>query len=281
MSFPHPTIRRLAAFSTTSTGGNPAGVVTDARGLDREQMQRIATEVGFSETAFLIPAGERRYAMRFFAPAAEVPFCGHATIAAAIVLGAEVGVGEFVFETSVGIVPVLVEKDEDGLLRATLLSVETSVEPLSDALVDELLFILGWTRSDLHPAAPPMIAFAGNHHPVLVARSTDRLEELDYDFEALRALCTEHTWPTLQLVAPMENGEWLSRNPFAFGGVVEDPATGSAAAALGAYLRELGTVEAGENFVVLQGIHMGRPSEILVTVGQSRVGVSGYATAID
>ncbi|PTW90348.1 PhzF family phenazine biosynthesis protein [Microbacteriaceae bacterium MWH-Ta3] len=281
MSSSSPAVLTLAAFSTSTEGGNPAGVVLDARGLDRDSMQRTAAEAGFSETAFVIPAGDRRFAMRFFAPAAEVAFCGHATIAAAVALGERQGPGEFVFETAAGVVPVLVEHDDDGRLRATLLSVSTSVAPLDDSLLDELLLILGWSRSDVHPAATPMVAFAGNHHPVLVARSTDRLESLDYDFEALRALCTEHIWPTIQLVAPMENGEWLSRNPFAFGGVYEDSATGSAAAALGAYLRELGTVVPGDVFVVLQGVHMGRPSEILVSVGESRVGVTGYATQVD
>ncbi|HET9902021.1 MAG TPA: PhzF family phenazine biosynthesis isomerase, partial [Actinomycetes bacterium] len=80
-------VHRLAAFSADPAGGNPAGVVPDARGLSDRDMLQIAADVGYSETAFLVDAGNGRYDVRYFSPLAEVPFCGHATIASGVLLG--------------------------------------------------------------------------------------------------------------------------------------------------------------------------------------------------
>src|SRR5579862_4101527 len=77
-------VLRYTAFTRDPQGGNPAGVLLDATGVTPSQMQQIAADVGYSETAFLVPTGERTFAVRYFAPRAEVPFCGHATIAAAV-----------------------------------------------------------------------------------------------------------------------------------------------------------------------------------------------------
>ncbi|HEY9351562.1 MAG TPA: PhzF family phenazine biosynthesis isomerase, partial [Acidothermales bacterium] len=72
-------VHRLAAFSADPDGGNPAGVVPDALGLSDRDMLQIAADVGYSETAFLVDAGNGSYEVRYFSPLAEVPFCGHAT----------------------------------------------------------------------------------------------------------------------------------------------------------------------------------------------------------
>ncbi|MCG7529731.1 PhzF family phenazine biosynthesis isomerase, partial [Streptomyces sp. OfavH-34-F] len=87
-----PRVLRYTAFSADPEGGNPAGVVLDAAGLDEAAMLAVAAELGYSETAFLTgpaPAaapGARGFAVRYFSPRAEVPFCGHATVAAALAL---------------------------------------------------------------------------------------------------------------------------------------------------------------------------------------------------
>ena len=77
-------VLRYSAFTETPEGGNPAGVVLDATGLDDERMLAIAAELGYSETAFLLPRGGGEFDVRYFSPVAEVPFCGHATIAAGV-----------------------------------------------------------------------------------------------------------------------------------------------------------------------------------------------------
>ena len=103
-----PAVLRLTAFTDDPEGGNPAGVVLDANGLSAEDMQRIAADVGYSETAFLIPHTdvENSYQIRYFTPAAEVAFCGHATIASGVVLGREYGDGVYELSTQAGPVEV-------------------------------------------------------------------------------------------------------------------------------------------------------------------------------
>jgi PhzF family phenazine biosynthesis protein len=252
-------------------------VVLDASDLGDDEMQAIAREVGFSETAFLSPIGERQFRIRYFAPQAEVDFCGHATIAAGVALGERLGEGAFPLTCNVGHVGLVVKGTPAGFL-ATLESPPASAEPLSPDLLDQVLQSLGWDARDLHPDLPPMIGTAGTRHPVLVVDTLRRLAHLDYDFPALQALCRREGWPTLQLITPDGPGQWRARNPFPFGGVVEDPATGAAAAAFGGYLRTIGRATAGDRFVIRQGIEMGRPSVIDVEVGARSVFVSGAAT---
>ena len=101
-------VLRYAAFTSDPASGNPAGVVPDAEQLTEQDMLGIAAEVGYSETAFVIasdpPRG--RYTVRYFSPRAEVPFCGHATIATAVQITSRGGAGELVFDTRAGEVPV-------------------------------------------------------------------------------------------------------------------------------------------------------------------------------
>ncbi|MGC0379527.1 PhzF family phenazine biosynthesis protein [Streptomyces sp. SAI-229] len=167
MNAPRPEVLRYTAFSSSPDGGNPAGVVLDAAALDDGDMLAIAAGLGYSESAFLTappkdldgPRG-RTYGIRYFSPKAEVPFCGHATVAAAVALAERTGPGKLVFATRAGTVPVEVT-EEGGTVRATLTSVEPHVEEIADAGLAEALAALGWPAADLDPAFPPRIAFAG------------------------------------------------------------------------------------------------------------------------
>ncbi|WP_405061730.1 PhzF family phenazine biosynthesis protein [Kribbella sp. NBC_01505] len=270
------TVLRYTAFSADPAGGNPAGVVLDARKLDDAAMQAIAAEVGYSETAFLTEGRDGPVIpVRYFAPTSEVPFCGHATVATAVALGA----GEWTFSTAAGLVPVLVEPAEGGL-RATLTSVEPYVEAVDD--LGDVLEILGWRADELDPALPPYVAYAGARHLVLAVAGRERLAALAYDFDRLLAYMQERELTTLQLVWRESAEVFHVRNPFPVGGVVEDPATGAAAAAFGAYLRELKLVEPPVTVLLHQGDDMGRPSRIQVELrpGDTRVRVSGTAVPI-
>ncbi len=272
-------VLRLAAFSDDPRGGNPAGVVLDAGALSRDEMLQVAVDVGYSETAFLVDAGGGTYDVRYYSAQAEVPFCGHATIAAGVVLG----VGEWVLRTRDGDVAVDVARTGAGAsVMATLTSVPPQVGDIADADLVELLSSLGWTRDELDPAMPPRVAYAGVYHPILAARRRDRLRRLEYDVDRLRSLMIARDWTTIDLVWRESTTMFHARNPFPVGGVYEDPATGAAAAAFGAYLRELGLVQPPVTITVLQGHDMGRPSTLLVDVGRGddRVRVRGTAVHI-
>ncbi|MEV0847006.1 PhzF family phenazine biosynthesis isomerase [Streptomyces sp. NPDC049954] len=279
-------IARYAAFTSEPAAGNPAGVVLDAAGLDDGGQLAIAAGLGYSETAFVTepPAGHpaRTHTVRYFSPRAEVPFCGHATVATAVALAERDGAGDFLFLTRAGSVPVAVDT-VDGELRATLTSVEPAVEEVDRADLTEALAALGWPAADLDPAFPPRIAYAGARHLVLGAGTRERLADLDYDFERLRALMARLDLTTVHLVwRDPRTGVFHTRDPFPVGGVVEDPVTGAASAAFGAYLRALGRVEEDAELTLRQGEDLGRPGTVTVTLrpGDPRVRVAGTAVRI-
>ncbi|MDT6983234.1 PhzF family phenazine biosynthesis isomerase [Streptomyces lusitanus] len=296
-----PEVLRYTAFSSDPAGGNPAGVVLDARALDDGEMLAVAAELGYSESAFLTGPPEgldgaegrdgpggldspegRTYRIRYFSPKAEVPFCGHATVAAAVALAERLGPGPLLFATQAGPVPVDVTAEDDGTLRATLTSVEPYVEEVAAADLAEALAALDWPAAGLDPAFPPRIAYAGARHLVLAAATRARLAELAYDFARLEALMHRLDLTTVQLVWRESPTLFHVRDPFPVGGVVEDPATGAAAAAFGGYARELGLVPEDAVLTLRQGEDLGRPGELTVTLraGDPRVRVGGAGVRI-
>jgi PhzF family phenazine biosynthesis protein len=276
-------VLRYAAFTLGGEGGNPAGLVLDATGLDEDQMQRIAAEVNYSETAFLTPRTDEPnvYDVRYFAPQQEVPFCGHATIAAAVALTERAPMAEMVFHTRAGLVTLNTEETKEGMV-AELTSISPRISDPPDGLVERCLEALRWSADDLDPDYPPRLANAGSEHLVLVTRSHRRLSDLDYDFDTLAGIMREHGIITCALIWPKSKRRYFARNPFAGSGVVEDPATGAAAAAFGGYLRELGKIGHTARFTIQQGAEIGRPSLIEVSVieGEPGVRVRGYAVEL-
>ncbi|UDM08229.1 PhzF family phenazine biosynthesis protein [Halomonas sp. NyZ770] len=271
---------RLAAFSTDPTKGNPTGVWIGDRLPDAETMQAIAAEVGYSETAFIVPTSGETRTIRYYSPLAEVSFCGHATIASAVMLGHLSGTGIYQLDTRAGRVPVKVYR-ANGQIQATLTSVEPRHKPASEGLVNDVLKLLGWSFDELDPTLPPTVAYGGVWHLVLAAHSQDRLNRLDYDFDKLAALMAREGVTTLQLVFRETNDLFHSRNPFPLGGVVEDPATGAAAAALGGYLRDAQLMDVPGKFLIRQGEAMGRLSLLQVEVpAQGGIIVAGTAVEI-
>ncbi|WFB10511.1 PhzF family phenazine biosynthesis protein [Streptomyces sp. LX-29] len=279
-----PEVLRYAAFTADPAGGNPAGVVLDATRLDEAAMLKVAARVGYSETAFVTEAdaAARRFRLRFFSPLAEVAFCGHATVATAVALAERLGPGELTFDTEVGEIPVTTSIDGQGAVRATLTSAPTRSLPAGDAELDAALAALGWTRADLDPALPPHVAYGGNEHLVVAVASRARLADLSYDFDALADIMRSRGWTTVQLVHRENEQLFHARDPFPVGGVVEDPATGAAAAALGGYLRAIGQIHRPTTIRVRQGEDMGRPSDLVVDVdpADARVRVTGQAVPI-
>lgn len=258
-------ILRYAAFAVDPSGGNPAGVVLDASGVDDAQMLRIAAEVGYSETAFLVPSGDARFDVRYFSPRAEVPFCGHATVASAVAYAERHGPGRLRFDTRAGQVDVSTVAARDGTIVATLTSVPPKLQAISAADLGALLDELHWSADDLDPTLPTRVAYAGAWHPIVASRTRERLADLTYEMDSLGALMARRDWTTVDLVWRESAHVFHARNPFPPGGVVEDPATGAAAAAFGGYLRALGIVTPPATITVLQGHDMGRPS--VLTVG--------------
>ena len=271
---------RLSAFTTDPAGGNPAGVWIGDVLPDSDTMQRIAAEVGYSETAFIAPRAGLARTVRYFSPLAEVPFCGHATIATGVQLGRMDGAGLYHLASAVGDIRLKVSV-AGSQWKATLTSVDTRYRPVEPELLDAVLATLNWQRAELSSEIPPAAAYAGAWHLVLAVASLQRLQRLDYSFEALQTLMLQNELTTLQLVWRENGAVFHSRNPFPVGGIIEDPATGAAAAALGGYLRDAGLARAPFNFDIRQGEAMGRPSLLRVSVpARGGIAVTGTAVAI-
>ena len=273
-------IHRLAAFTENGEGGNPAGVVLADSLPDIATMQRIAAEVGYSETAFAAPSGET-WLTRYFSPENEVPFCGHATIALGAVLAEQHGDGRYRLSLTGGEIEVEGQV-KNGVGYSTLRSLPTSNVPAPEALVDEALALFAYSREDLDPAVPPKLANAGAQHLILALSSREPLSRMRYDLDEGRKLMLRHGLITIALVWREAESLFHARNAFASGGVLEDPATGAAAAALAGMLRDEGVVSSGE-LTIQQGVDMGRPSRILVRFDETKgspVYVSGASTEI-
>lgn len=256
----------ISSFATGDTGGNPAGVVIGDALPSPQQMQAVAAELGYSETAFAAPEDDG-WRVRYYAPVGEVAFCGHATIALGAVLGAQHGAGRYDLNLSQDRISVEAFAHGD-VWHATLQSPGTWSKPMADDLLYALLDAFDLSEDDLNPALRPTLAFAGVQHGVLALKDRARLAQMAYPFEAMRDLMRLHDLVTVSLLYIDGPRRFAARNAFASGGVVEDPATGAAAAALGGALVDLDWdgLRNGGTFEIAQGQDMGHPSALTVDV---------------
>ena len=270
-------VQRIAAFSDGNTGGNAAGVLIGDELPDASQMQGIAAEVGFSETAFAALTGTA-WRVRFFSPESEVPFCGHATIALGAALALRHGDGVFVLRLNH--VEITVEGRRSGeIIAAALQSPSTRSMPAPPQLVTAALSLFGYTHEDLDPRIPPALAHGGADHLILGLKTRASLAAMKYDLGAGRSLMNREGLVTILLAYAETPQLFHTRNPFASGGVYEDPATGAATAALAGYLRDIAWPHGGVIDVV-QGEDMGIRSRLRAEIPPSpgsSIRVSGTA----
>jgi PhzF family phenazine biosynthesis protein len=274
-------LKRIAAFADGTKGGNPAGVLISDTLPEDAEMRRIAAEVGYSETAFAMPQGDA-WRVRYFSPESEVPFCGHATIALGAALAQQQGDG--VFPLILNDVEITVEGRRDGdSIAAALQSPPTRSEPISDELLAEVLELFGYTCDDLNPDLPPARAHGGADHLVIALNSRDLLAAMHYDLDAGRELMNREGLVTILFAWAETPRRFHTRNPFASGGVYEDPATGAATAAFAGYLRDIKWPHGG-SIEIIQGEDMGSRSRLSASIEDvpgSSIRVSGATRIIE
>jgi PhzF family phenazine biosynthesis protein len=240
-------------------------------------MQRIASAVGFSETVFAVPAGNG-WRVRYFSPESEVPFCGHATIALGAALALTHGDGVFALTLNQACITVECNRD-GGAITAALQSPPTRSTPAPAELVSAILALFGYTHDDLDPRIPPALAHGGANHLVLGLKTREALASMKYELNAGRSLMKREDLATILFAHAETPRLFHTRNPFASGGVYEDPATGAATAAFAGYLRDIEWPHGG-TIDVVQGEDMGMRSllraEIPPSTGSS-IRVSGTA----
>lgn len=255
------TVQKLAAFTSDGKGGNPAGVMIAGALPPDEEMQAIAARIGFSETVFAKPEGSG-FRARYFAPEAEVPFCGHATIALGAALGAAYGEGVYALALNTADITVAAYADGDAW-GARLVSPGTSWRPVPEDLLAEARALFGLHPDDLDSAVAPALTNGGAEHLLLPLDNAQLLRAMAYDFDAGADFMQVHGLVTVNLIWRQATARIHARNAFAGHGVYEDPATGAAAAALAGYLRDAGLQDGP--FEVIQGTDMGMPSRLHVT----------------
>lgn len=284
----------LDVFTTRPFGGNPLAVVPDARGLDGTAMQAIANEFNLSETVFLLPPPEGSDAIatvRIFTPVNELPFAGHPNVGAAFHVASVGGVfgrdcGEsFVFDERAGPVECFVERDGDALLASI-----TAPKPLAVGNAVDRGTIAACAAIDpisiVETSHPPQLTSVGL--PFVVAE-LDALESLAKATPvAAEFVAADRRYPTaddffslyLYVRDPADPTQVRSRMFAPMSNVSEDPATGSAAGALGALLASLDGPEAERRYRIVQGVEMGRRSDIDVSVAGGRARIGGPCVAV-
>ncbi len=274
-------IQKIAAFSDGATGGNPAGVVIDDKLPSREEMQDIAAEIGFSETVFAAPDGAD-WIVRYFSPESEVPFCGHATIALGAALAMENGDG--IFRLNLLLTSITVEGRAQGEhISVSLQSPPTNSAIADTELVSTALALFNLSQNELDPCIAPAIVEAGATHLLLALNTRETLANMAYDLDLGRAFMNANNLVTIILVYAETDQLFHTRNPFASGGVYEDPATGAATAALAGHLRKIDWPHAGDIDIV-QGEDMGSRSILkaqFTSEQGSSIRVSGIARIMD
>lgn len=269
----------VKAFTKDKKQGNPAGVVFDADRLRENEMIDIAKALDFSESAFVTKSDKAKFGIRFFTPTQEVDLCGHATIAAAhamlkkrkIYLGRE-NSRTITFETGAGIISVEVNKD--GLI------VMTQNEPQfweDFHSKNEVAKLLGISIDEIADY-PIQTVSTGTPKLMVGVNSLETLFKIKPDLEGMKMYCKEHLVRGFYPFTPEtrdEDSDFHTRqfNPAA--GIDEDPITGVAAGALGAYV-VMHKISDKHNFVIEQGYCMGKGGKMYVTV-DDKVKVGGYA----
>lgn len=240
-------------FTATPLEGNPLAVFTGGDGLDDATMQALARETNLSETVFLQRATEGGTArLRIFTPAEEIPFAGHPVLGAAWVIARATPIAMVGFETGMGLIPVEIEREGGTLVGARMTQPDPLIGP-ADVDVDALGRALG-----VPLVGEPVRAANGIRHLLCPVADVAAARP---DFSALAAYDAH----TIYLWAPPADGLLRTRMFSPLDGIFEDPATGSAAGALGAHLLATGAVAAGR-ITMLQGVEMLRPSYIEVDV---------------
>lgn len=263
----------LDVFTTTRFQGNPLAVFTDGDSLSNDQMQAIAREMNLAETVFVQkPTDERALArLRIFTTREELKLAGHPVIGTWFLL-AELGVvpaqegGVHVMqETGAGVLPVEIRFKDGRPQRVTMTQTEAAFRPIKCKKA-ALAKSLGLTPKDFDPHLDPECVSTGIFNLMVPLRNRAALGKIVMNMFELRKLLGKHATMAYCFV-PGGNGKIFSRGMLPWE-VYEDPATGSAAGSLGAYLVRHGKLVAGHTLTILQGEEMGRPSHIEVEVTQ-------------
>jgi trans-2,3-dihydro-3-hydroxyanthranilate isomerase len=255
-------------FTDTRFGGNQLAVLPEAQGLSDRQMQQVAREFNFSETAFVLPAEQGHTCrVRIFTPAVEIPFAGHPNIGTAFVLAATGGFGPVdasltvTFEEKAGLVPITIHRRQ-GTVWCQLSAPERL--SLGQTVPAEVVAAAVSLAADdvVVTTHQPQVASVGLPFLMTELRDRSALERARINGQGFDALAARGVVPDVHLYVRSSDEFDIRARMFApFDGVPEDPATGSANCALAGLLSHYdGARDGPASWRIAQGVEMGRPS---------------------
>ena len=254
----------LDAFTSVPFAGNPCAVLPEATGLTEEQMQAIARETNLSETSFVLPSTQADFRVRYFTPRTELPFAGHPTIATAFMLAQEgmislrEPVTRITLEFGIGVLPVDIHVENGRPMRAVM----TQQAPTfgQQFTAEETAPCFGLAVPDLRPDCPPQVVGTGVPFLIVPARDVHVLGQVKMEREALADLCDRAGVSAAFMfsIGGFDPEADTHARLFDPRGTMEDPFTGSASGAMGAYVVRYG-LKPGPTLVAEQGQFVGRP----------------------
>lgn len=259
------TIYIVSAFSKNGTGGNRAGVVLNSHHLSRQKKQRIAAELGYSETAFVSESECADFKLEYFTPSDEVPLCGHATIGTFVVLKSlhRLEKSVYTIETKSGILEVRI--DENGLIF-----MEQNAPEFYQILTAKELegcFLVG--SKELYSVTMPIqIVSTGLKDILLPMSDVETLEKMIPDFEMISKVSKEKKCVGIHAFSIVKDSEVTAvcRNFAPLYGITEESATGTSCCALACYLYQYGVKQ--NQYIFEQGRNLNSVSEIYVNIEQ-------------
>ena len=254
----------LNSFGKSVDGGNPAGVVLEADNLSEKEMKKIASIIGFSETAFVMKSKMADVKVRFFTPIEEVDICGHATIATFSLL-ANKGIiesGEYTQETKAGILKVNVNEDLSIMMNQN--------KPIYGEVLDRELIAetLNISKESFIENFPIQIVSTGLKDIIIPVKSIEILNNIKPNFDAISKVSEKYNVVGYHIftLETIENSVAQCRNLAPLYGIDEESATGTSNGALACYLFKYGKVSSCKqiNMTMEQGYSMNKPSKINV-----------------
>ncbi|WIV12587.1 PhzF family phenazine biosynthesis protein [Proteiniborus sp. MB09-C3] len=287
-------IYQVDAFTDKPFGGNPAGVVPDAKNLSEQDMQNIANEMNLPETAFIKKIAKDCFEVRFFTPECEVDLCGHATIASFYVLGKKGYIRpegrtkvQITQKTKIGLLPVELYFENDEIFQVLMHQGTPEAFGKIDN-IEEISEILGIGKEQIGIKdfeLKPEIISTGLKDIIVPVKDEEVLKSLKIDFKKMDSYCAKKDSVGMHIFALDNSNESTvyCRNFAPSVGIYEEAATGTANGALIYYMKRNNILKSDE-IIALQGKYMNRPSEILCKIcdydNKSVVKVGGKAVII-
>ena len=277
------------SFTNEKFKGNPAGVVLDGKGLEEDQMQLIARELGYPETVFIFK-DDSKIKVRFFTPKEEIDLCGHATIAygTALVESGMIDVNEgenkIDIETNLGILPIIITMENKKIKN--IMMYQASPKLSKDFILDreKLAKSLNISKDNFREDIDIVKAYTGVWDLMIPLKSKEALDNIDGNMNLIKELSRELGIISLHPFYLDENKQLYARNLAPIVDIDEEAATGTSNGALTYYLYSLGIVKDREEISVIQGEQMGRKSEIRGKIqienGEIKVLIGGTALKI-